>query len=189
MHYFTSVAIFSVLALAARTSSADKATVIADCKTAITTSNAAGIGIRVVTGGAIPGMQAYVHELPSTNSKTKVATFVGAVEVKYGNKPTNNTVEVAIVSADPSKKFNLTINKEKTSRGESTAVLQGTESGRKSFGRQTLVCTLGTLATPASGAGLGQLCGGIAGIACAEGLTCKMTGPPHPDQAGICVGP
>lgn len=36
-------------------------------------------------------------------------------------------------------------------------------------------------------AGECQLCGGIAGIRCALGLTCKMTKPTHPDQSGICV--
>jgi hypothetical protein len=35
----------------------------------------------------------------------------------------------------------------------------------------------------------GDLCGGIAGLQCAEGLTCKMAGKPHPDQAGACTKP
>jgi hypothetical protein len=33
----------------------------------------------------------------------------------------------------------------------------------------------------------GGICGGIAGFACDPGLTCKMTGPSHPDQAGKCI--
>jgi hypothetical protein len=45
----------------------------------------------------------------------------------------------------------------------------------------------GTPARP--GVKEGELCGGIAGLQCAEGLTCKMTGPTHPDQAGTCVKP
>ncbi|HEX2687104.1 MAG TPA: hypothetical protein VHN14_10825, partial [Kofleriaceae bacterium] len=125
--------------------------------------------------------------LPSTNSRTKKATFAGAVEVMYGSKPTSHAVELVIVSTDPSKKFHLTINKEKTSAGESTAMLEQAELGGRSFGGQSLVCTLAALAVPNPGAGVGKLCGGIAGIPCAEGLTCKMTGPSHPDQAGICV--
>ena len=187
MHYLICSIMFSVLALVPRASSADKATVIADCKTAITSSTAAGIGIRVVTGGVVPGMQAYVHELPSTNSRTKEATFVAAVAVMYGMKPTNNTVEMSIVATDPSRKFNLTIRKEKTSTGDSRAVLEQAGLGGRSFGGQSLVCTLAASGAPSPGAGLGRLCGGIAGIRCAEGLTCQMTGPAHPDQAGVCV--
>ncbi|HEX2685650.1 MAG TPA: hypothetical protein VHN14_03490, partial [Kofleriaceae bacterium] len=98
MRYLTSTVVFSIFALSARASSADKATVVADCKTAITTSTTAGIGIRVVTGGVVPGMQAYIHGLPSTNSRTKKATFAGAVEVMDGSKPTSHTVELVIVS-------------------------------------------------------------------------------------------
>jgi hypothetical protein len=187
MRYLASAVIFSGLALAAHASSADKATVVADCKTAITSSTAAGIGIRVITGGAIPGTQVYVHELPSTNSRTKKATFVGAVEVKYEIKTNGNTIETVIVPTDPSQKFRLTIRKERVPNGESRAVLEQAELGGRSFGRQSLLCTLGALDPPNTGAGLGKLCGGIAGIACAEGLTCLMTGPSHPDQAGICV--
>ena len=45
-------------------------------------------------------------------------------------------------------------------------------------------------ATPARpGQKEGDLCGGIAGLQCAEGLTCKMAGKPHPDQAGACTKP
>ena len=33
----------------------------------------------------------------------------------------------------------------------------------------------------------GEMCGGIAGIGCADGLVCKMTGPMHPDKSGTCV--
>jgi hypothetical protein len=32
----------------------------------------------------------------------------------------------------------------------------------------------------------GQMCGGIAGIMCEEGLNCVMPGPTHPDQSGTC---
>lgn len=32
----------------------------------------------------------------------------------------------------------------------------------------------------------GELCGGIGGIQCAAGLSCKMIGKPYPDQAGTC---
>ena len=32
----------------------------------------------------------------------------------------------------------------------------------------------------------GELCGGIAGIVCADGLTCKLDGN-YPDAAGTCV--
>ena len=31
-----------------------------------------------------------------------------------------------------------------------------------------------------------QMCGGIAGISCPTGYTCVMSGPHHPDQAGLC---
>jgi hypothetical protein len=45
-------------------------------------------------------------------------------------------------------------------------------------------------ATPARpGQKEGDLCGGIAGLQCAEGLTCKMVGKAHPDQAGTCTKP
>jgi hypothetical protein len=36
-------------------------------------------------------------------------------------------------------------------------------------------------------AGECQMCGGIAGIGCATGLTCQMSRPRYPDQSGICV--
>jgi hypothetical protein len=187
MHYLAPAILFSGLALATRVNRVDKATVVVNCKTAITSSTAAGIGIRVVTGGAIPGMQAYVHELPSTNSRTKEATFVGAVEVKYGIEPTNHTVAMVIVPTDPTKKFNLTISNEATANGEFKAVLGQAKLGGRSFGSQSLVCALAASDPPGAGAGLGQLCSGIAGIPCAAGLTCQMTGPSYPDQAGICV--
>jgi hypothetical protein len=32
----------------------------------------------------------------------------------------------------------------------------------------------------------GQMCGGIAGIMCEDGLSCVMPGPTHPDQSGTC---
>jgi hypothetical protein len=186
MRYLASAVVFAGLALAAHESSADKATVVADCKTAITSSTAAGIGIRVVTGGAVPGTQAYVHALPSTNSRTKVATFVGAVEVRSETRTIGNAVETVIAATDRSRTFHLTIRRE-TAYSEPRVVLDRAELGGRSFGRQSLVCTLAALDVPGPGAGLGKLCGGIAGIPCAEGLTCQMTGPSHPDQAGICV--
>lgn len=34
-----------------------------------------------------------------------------------------------------------------------------------------------------------EICGGFAGFVCQTGLTCQMSGPTHPDQAGICVRP
>jgi hypothetical protein len=69
----------------------NKSTVVADCNTAITASAFGGYGVRIVSGGAVPGMQAYVHLLPSTNSKTRGATFVGAFNVKTGAKPADDT--------------------------------------------------------------------------------------------------
>ncbi|HSO31653.1 MAG TPA: hypothetical protein VLT33_04035, partial [Labilithrix sp.] len=35
----------------------------------------------------------------------------------------------------------------------------------------------------------GKMCGGIAGIRCRAGLTCKRSGPNHPDASGICSKP
>jgi hypothetical protein len=35
--------------------------------------------------------------------------------------------------------------------------------------------------------GDGKTCGGIAGLQCAPGSYCRMTGPMHPDKAGVCV--
>lgn len=36
------------------------------------------------------------------------------------------------------------------------------------------------------GAKEGEMCGGIAGIMCKNGLHCVMVGPSYPDQAGTC---
>lgn len=36
-------------------------------------------------------------------------------------------------------------------------------------------------------AGECEMCGGIIGISCEEGLICQMSRPPYPDQSGICV--
>lgn len=63
----------------------------------------------------------------------------------------------------------------------------------------TAPATTATAATPSAptpaappvrpGQKEGDLCGGIAGLQCAEGLTCKMVGKAHPDQAGTCIKP
>jgi hypothetical protein len=145
MRLVTSAITLSILVLTAGQSRADKATVVADCKTAITSSTAAGIGVRVVTGGAIPGMQAYVHEMPSTNSKTHLATLIGALEVKHGVKPDNNTVEVTFVGVDPTSKFQLVVKRQKTTAGAeftSTATFDKTEVGGKTVESQELVCSV-----------------------------------------------
>src|SRR5512140_1783742 len=137
MRLVTSAITLSVLVLTAGQSRADKATVatvVADCKTSITSSTAAGIGVRVVTGGAIPGMQAYVHDMPSTNSKTHLATLVGALEVKHGVKPNNNAVEAIFVGVDPTSKFQLVVKRQKTTAGNvftATATFDKTEVGGK----------------------------------------------------------
>ncbi len=39
------------------------------------------------------------------------------------------------------------------------------------------------------GAGVGDLCGGIANIQCADGLTCKSENPLIPDASGVCHTP
>jgi hypothetical protein len=33
----------------------------------------------------------------------------------------------------------------------------------------------------------GETCGGIAGLRCAAGLDCQMSGAAHPDQSGVCT--
>jgi hypothetical protein len=33
----------------------------------------------------------------------------------------------------------------------------------------------------------GESCGGVAGLRCASGLDCQMSGPTHPDQSGVCT--
>jgi hypothetical protein len=144
MRLVTSAITLSILVLTAGQSRADKATVVADCKTAITSSSAAGIGVRVVTGGAIPGMQAYVHAMPSTNSKTHLATLIGALEVKHGVKP-NNTVEATFVGVDPTSKFQLVVKRQKTTAGDeftATATFDKTELGGKEVASQELVCSV-----------------------------------------------
>jgi hypothetical protein len=46
----------------------DVAHVVADCGAALRSSGSAGYGIRIVSGGYVAGMQAYVHTLAATNS-------------------------------------------------------------------------------------------------------------------------
>src|SRR5689334_19448452 len=128
---FSAIAMFG-LVLGARSADADKGPVVtADCKTAITSSTVGGFGIRVISGGFTPGMQAYIHELPSTNSKTKDPVLFGAVNVKFGIKPMNNTVEMVLVSTDAASQFQLSIKKAKTSGGQNTATLIKAELGGK----------------------------------------------------------
>jgi hypothetical protein len=122
---------FTLLALGARASNADKATVVVDCKTAITLSTVGGIGIRVVTGGAI-------SECKRTSMRCRrqiqdqEPTLVSAVNVKYGMKPMNNTVAMNIVSEDAATKFQLVVKKAKTAGGENTASFEKTEPGPRS---------------------------------------------------------
>lgn len=52
---------------------------------------------------------------------------------------------------------------------------------------RTFTFTAKIIAAKSTGAKEGQMCGGIAGFACASGLDCDMgSGPMHPDQAGTC---
>jgi hypothetical protein len=54
---------------------------------------------------------------------------------------------------------------------------------------RTFTFTVKIIAPKVTGAKEGQTCGGIAAIACADGLNCQTTGPNHPDQAGTCRKP
>src|SRR5438874_507632 len=138
MRFITSIFALCLLAVAARADSGP--TVIADCKTAITASAFGGYSVRIVSGGFTPGMQAYIHGLPSTNAKSKDATFIGALNVKQGAKPANDTTQLIFVGDDPSATFSLDIKKAKTSGGQSTATLQKSQVGGKTLDVQDMVC-------------------------------------------------
>lgn len=130
------------LVMSARPSRADNVAVVADCKSAITSSMVGGYGIRIVSGGFTPGVLAYVHELPSTNSKTKQARVVATLNVKQGVKPMNNTVEMNVVSDEADATFQLVIKKAKTAGGEFTATLEKSKVSGTELGVQDMVCTL-----------------------------------------------
>jgi hypothetical protein len=51
---------------------------------------------------------------------------------------------------------------------------------------RTFAFTAKIVAKASSGAKNGAMCGGIAGLACASGLDCIMSGAEHPDQSGTC---
>jgi hypothetical protein len=179
--------VFSTIVLSAlvtaRPGNADNgATVVADCKTAIRSSSAAGYGIRIVNGGFTPGMQAYVHELPSTNSKTKDAGFFAALNVKYGVKPANNTIEMVVVSEQQGSTFQLEIKKAKTTGGEYTASLQASDLAGKKLAVQDMVCTIATAAPTAAvcdPAKKPAACPGGGAVSCTDG---QWACPPLPHK-------
>jgi hypothetical protein len=43
------------------------------------------------------------------------------------------------------------------------------------------------LAAPPAAQAQPNRCGGVAGFRCPAGEVCRMTGPRHPDQMGVCV--
>ncbi len=157
------------LVLGPRSSRADDGpVVVADCKTQIRSSMVGGLGIRLVAGGYTPGMQAYVHVLPSTNGKPKGAGLVGALNVKLGQKPMNNTVAMVVVNNDGASKFELTISKQKTIGGQNTATLLESEVNGTKLETQGLVCRL---AGPTAVAGCDDspkpaVCPGDGGASC-----------------------
>ncbi len=122
------ILVAALLCLSA-TAAAEPASIVADCA-------ANGVAVRVVTGGAVPGMQAYVHEV----SKGK-ATFLGAVDVKYGIKPHNNTVEMNLVG-EGTAAFQLVIAKAEAAGGARKATLIKGEVGGKKLDGQEFACTL-----------------------------------------------
>ena len=155
MRIIGSIVFSSILAFAG-TSNADKASVIADCKTASGT----GIAVRVVTGGAIHGMQAYVHEL---GTGAKSATLVGELEVRYGSKAKDGGVEVTIVGSEAASKFQLLVKKDKVG-SEHKATFDKTQVGGKQLDAQELVC-----AVTGNGGGMKSCEGANKPVACPGG--------------------
>lgn len=51
---------------------------------------------------------------------------------------------------------------------------------------KTFTFTAKIIKAAPTGAAEGKMCGGFAGIRCADGLDCIMEEPIHPDEAGIC---
>lgn len=131
MRILTSTIVLSILAFAGP-SIADKASVVADCKSA---ASAKGISVRVVTGGAISGMYAYVHDATAKHP------FVGALEVRYGSKARDSNVEMHIVGAEATSRFQLLVMKDK-SGGEYKASFDKVEVGGNKLDTQELVCAV-----------------------------------------------
>jgi hypothetical protein len=82
-------------------------------------------------------MQAYIHGLPSTNSKTGNASFVGALNV-HRVDPTADK----FVSDESSSTFELDIKTGKTSSGETVATLQKSNVNGRKLDVQDMVCTV-----------------------------------------------
>jgi hypothetical protein len=178
---FSAILLSSVILAAGPSRADNRATVIADCQTALKSSASAGYSIRVVSGGYTPGMQAYIHALPSTNSKTKDATFAAALNVKYGVKPMNNTVEMVIVSDQSGATFQLEINKAKTTGGDFTATLQKSEIGGTKLALQDMVCMMAAAPAPAAcdDSKKPAACPGGGGVSCVGG---QWQCPPLPHR-------
>jgi hypothetical protein len=54
------------------------------------------------------------------------------------------------------------------------------------LGSKKFTFTAKIVAKAAAGAKEGKMCGGFAGIACADGLDCVLPTPVHPDESGTC---
>lgn len=87
-------------------------------------------------------------------------------EAASGNPPT-----ATATGAAPTAAPTATANATATATATAPATATGSASAK----------------SPMKNVGEGGTCGGIAALMCADGLTCKMTGPAHPDQAGTCV--
>ena len=119
---------------------ADVAHVVADCGAALRSSGSAGYGIRIVSGGYVPGIQAYVHTLAATNSP---GGFTGMVNVEQRSTPKNGTTVMILGNTSGEKNvFELAISTETVGDGSHVAKLNKLELGGTKSGVMELRCRL-----------------------------------------------
>jgi hypothetical protein len=118
----------------------DVAHVVADCGAALRSSGSAGYGIRIVSGGYVAGMQAYIHTLAATNSP---GGFTAMVNVEQRSTPKNGAIVMILGNTSGEKNaFELQINAQTVTDGCHVAMLNKLELNGNTSSTMELRCRL-----------------------------------------------